>query len=155
MTKAAHELVLELTLEAPKEKVFRCWTEPDLMKQWFAPKPWTVSKVEVDLRPGGSSLVVMRSPEGQEIPNPGVYLEIVPNRKIVFTDAYTPGWIPKDGEAFMTAELTFEDAGPGRTKYTAKSRHWTADAKARHAKMGFQEGWTICAKQLEELAKTL
>lgn len=46
------ELVLDLTLNAPREKVWRCWTEPELMKQWFAPAPWTTPRVEIDLRPG-------------------------------------------------------------------------------------------------------
>ena len=73
------ELVLERIINAPREKVFKAWTDPELMKQWFAPKPYTTPRVENDVRPGGSSLVVMRSPEGQEIPCPGVYLEVVPN----------------------------------------------------------------------------
>ena len=75
MTAPIHELVLELILDAPKEKLYRGWTEPELMKQWFAPKPWTTSHAETDVRPGGASLVVMRSPEGQDYPNPGQYLD--------------------------------------------------------------------------------
>lgn len=155
MNIAKHELVIELTLDAPKEKLYRCWTEADLLKKWFAPKPWTTPKAELDMRAGGASVITMRSPEGQEVPNPGVYLEVVPNRKLVFTDAFTAGWVPKDGAPFMVGEVTFEDAGPGKTKYIAKARHWTAEAKAQHEKMGFVPGWTMCARQLEELAKTL
>src|SRR5690606_3061016 len=83
-----YELVLEKIINAPKEKLYRCWTEPELMKKWFTPKPWTTVKVERDLRAGGACLVVMRSPEGQEFPNPGIYLELIPNQKIVFTDAF-------------------------------------------------------------------
>ena len=67
-----HELVLERVLDAPREKVWRCWSEPDLLKRWFAPRPWTVAHADIDLRPGGASLVTMRGPEGQEIPCPGV-----------------------------------------------------------------------------------
>ena len=155
MTAPKHELALELILDAPKEKLYRGWTEPELMKQWFAPKPWTTPKVDVDVRPGGKSSITMRSPEGQEFPNPGQYLEIVPNRKIVFTDAFTGSWVPKDGAPFFVGEVTFEDAGAGKTKYTAKARHWTEEAKAQHEQMGFIPGWTQCARQLEELAKTL
>jgi len=150
-----YEMTLTRVLDAPAEKLFRCWTTPELIKQWFAPKPYATSVAEVDLRPGGASNVVMKSPEGQEIPCPGQYLEVVPNRKIVFTDAFTGNWVPKDGAPFFVAEVTFEDAGSGKTKYTAKARHWTAEAKAQHEQMGFIPGWTICAKQLEELAKTL
>ncbi len=150
-----YELVLEKVLDAPKEKLFRCWTDPELMKKWFAPRPWTTSKVERDLRPGGGSLVVMQSPEGQEYPNPGVYLEIVPNQKLVFSDAFTAGWVPKDGAPFFVAEVTFEDAGNGKTKYKAVARHWTKESCEQHAQMGFHEGWGQCAQQLEEVAKTL
>lgn len=151
---AEHELVLTREIAAPRANVYRCWTEPALLKQWFAPKPFSVASVESDLRPGGGSTVVMRSPEGQEFPNPGIYLEIVPNERLVFTDAFTPGFIPA-GEPFMVAVITFEDLPGGKTKYTAKARHWNAAAKAKHEQMGFHQGWGLCADQLEALAKTL
>ncbi len=149
-----HELVLTRVIDAPREKLFRCWTEPALLKQWFVPKPWTIAKAEVDVRPGGSSLIVMRSPEGQEMPNPGVFLEVVPNERLVLTDAYTSAWVPS-AKPFMTAIVTFEDLGGGRTRYTARARHWTAEDRATHEKMGFHEGWGICADQLAALAKTI
>lgn len=154
MSDRANELVLDLTLDAPREKLFRCWTDPALLKQWFVPRPWTIAKIEQDLRPGGVSLVVMKDPDGNEYPNAGVFLEIEPNRKIVFTDAFTSGWMPA-GKPFMVAEVTFEDAGAGRTRYRAVARHWTEEATQEHVKMGFHEGWKATALQLEELAKTL
>jgi uncharacterized protein YndB with AHSA1/START domain len=147
------ELVLERTIDASPEKVYRCWTEPELMKQWFAPKPWSTPRVQTDVRPGGSSVVTMRSPEGQDFPCLGVYLEVEPNRRLVFTDAYTSGWEPS-AKPFFTAVLTFEDIG-GKTKYTARALHWTAEDREAHEKMGFHEGWGTCADQLEELARTL
>jgi uncharacterized protein YndB with AHSA1/START domain len=107
----------------------------------------------LDLRPGGSSIITMRSPEGQEFPNSGVYLEVVPNRKLVFTDAYTSAWAPSE-KPFFTAILTFEDED-GKTRYTATARHWNTDDKTAHEKMGFHEGWGTCAAQLEALAATL
>lgn len=146
-----HELVLERTINAPPEKLFRCWTDPELMKQWFVPKPWTIASVETELRPGGKSCVTMRSPDGKEFPNRGIYLEVVPNKKLVFTDAYTSAWVPSE-KPFMTAIVTFEDLGAGKTKYTARARHWTAADKEAHEKMGFHQGWGACADQLAELA---
>jgi len=104
-----HELVLTRLLDAPREKLFRCWTEPALLKQWFAPRPYTTPVAEVELRPGGRSFMMMKSPEGQEIPCPGTYLEIVPGRRLVFTDAYTGDWMPREGKPFMTAIISFED----------------------------------------------
>ncbi len=150
---ANHDLVLTRIFDAPPEKVYRCWTDPALMKQWFVPKPWSLSKVETDVRPGGSSLIVMRDPEGKEFPNHGVYLEVVPNRKLVFTDAYTKAWKPS-AKPFMTATVTFEPDG-NRTRYTATASHWTAEDRETHEKMGFHEGWGKCADQLAELLKTL
>ena len=91
---ADRELVLTKRLEAPSGKVWRCWREPSLLKQWFAPRPWTASHAEMDVRPGGKSLVVMRSPEGAHYPNPGVYLEVVPDKKPVVADAYASAWQP-------------------------------------------------------------
>lgn len=146
------ELVLTRIIDAPREKVFRAWTDPETMKKWFAPLPWTTPHIEVDLRPGGRSLVVMRDPDGNDYPNPGVYLEIVPNERLVFTDAFTEGWVPS-GKPFMAATLTFEDTGDGRTKYTAVARHWTVEDREAHEKMGFHQGWGQCADQLEALLK--
>ncbi|MBO9377457.1 polyketide cyclase [Sphingomonas histidinilytica] len=148
-----HELTLTRLIDAPREKLFRCWTDPELIPQWFCPPPWGVSKAEVDLRPGGSSLIVMRGPDGQEMPNPGVYLEVVPNEKLVFTDAFTRAWEPSE-KPFMTGILTFADEA-GKTRYTAIVRHWTAEDKAQHEAMGFHEGWGIATDQLEALAKRI
>lgn len=149
-----HELVLERVMDVARDKLFRCWTERELLMQWFCPKPWTVSHAEIDVRPGGSSLVVMKSPEGEEFPNPGVFLEVVANERIVTTDAYTSAWVPSD-KPFMTAVVTFEDLGDGRTRYVARALHWSEQDKAAHEAMGFHEGWGKAADQLEELAKSL
>lgn len=145
-----HELVLTRHIKAPRRNLFRCWTEPALMKQWFAPQPYIVTVAETDLRPGGAILIVMRGPDGSEIPCPGVYLEVVPDRRIVCTDAYTSAWVPST-KPFMTTIVTFEDEAGG-TRYTARALHWTAEDKAAHEKMGFHEGWGTCADQLAALA---
>jgi uncharacterized protein YndB with AHSA1/START domain len=150
---AQHELVLDRLLDAPREKIWRCWTEPQLLKQWFVPKPWTIAAVDVDVRPGGTSNITMRDPDGNEYPNAGVYLEVVPNEKLVFTDAFTEAWVPSQ-KPFFTGVLTFADEG-GKTRYVARARHWTAEDREQHEKMGFHEGWGQCADQLEELARAL
>jgi len=144
------ELVLTRLMDAPPDKVYRAWTEPELVKQWFAPAPWTIARAEMDVRPGGASLVVMRSPEGNEMPCPGVFLEVVPNRRLVFTDAYTGAWQPS-AKPFMTVIVTFEDEG-GKTRYAARALHWTVDDREAHEKMGFHQGWGQCADQLAAVA---
>ena len=150
---AQHELVLTRLIDAPREKLFRAWTEPELMKQWFCPRPWTTPVIETDVRPGGSSYILMRGPDGTEMPNRGVYLEVVKNERIVFTDAYTSAWVPS-AKPFFTGIITFEDEG-GKTRYTARARHWTREDRETHEKMGFHEGWGACADQLAELVKKI
>ena len=147
------ELVLTRLIDAPRENVYRCWTEPALLKQWFAPKPYETPVVEVDVRPGASSLFVMRGPDGQDMPNRGVYLEVVPNERLVATDAFIEAWQPSE-KPFMTMILTFEKQGD-KTLYTARVRHWTAEDREAHEKMGFHVGWGICTDQLAALAATL
>ena len=150
---ADRELVLTRIIDVPADKLFKCWTTPERLHEWFCPKPWTVSHAEMDIRAGGSSLIVMRGPNGEEVPNPGVYLEVVPNKRLVFTDAFTEAWKPSD-KPFMTGILTFADEGEG-TRYTATVRHWTIEDREVHAAMGFEQGWGIATDQLAALAATL
>jgi uncharacterized protein YndB with AHSA1/START domain len=147
------DLILTRIIDAPREKVFRAWTEPSLLKQWFAPAPFTTPTVETDVRPGGTSLIVMKGPDGKEFPNRGVYLEVVKNERLVFTDAFSKAWDPSD-KPFMTVVLTFEDLG-GRTQYTARVRHWSVADRETHEKMGFHQGWPMCTEQLAALVLTL
>lgn len=147
------ELVLTRVIDAAPQTLFRCWTEPELLMPWFTPEPWRTVEAELDVRPGGASRIVMRSPEGEEVPNLGVYLEVAPGRRIVFTDAYGAGWVPS-AKPFFTGVITF-DPVEGGTLYTARARHWTVEDARRHAEMGFHEGWGRCAEQLAAFARTL
>jgi uncharacterized protein YndB with AHSA1/START domain len=147
------ELVLTRIIDAPRAKVFRAWTDPEQLKQWFAPLPYTTPVAELDVRPGGANFIVMRSPDGQELPNRGVYLEVVENERLVVTDAYTRAWEPSE-KPFMTVILTFEDVG-GKTRYTARARHWTVADRERHEQMGFHQGWGQCTDQLAALVAKL
>ena len=148
-----YELTLSRLIDASPEKLFRAWTEPELIKQWFTPRPWTTPVVEVDVRPGGCSYFVMQGPNGERFENRGVYLEVVKNRRLVFTDAYTSAWQPS-GKPFMTAVVEFAPEGDG-TRYSARVFHWTEADRAAHEKMGFHEGWGKATDQLEALVATL
>jgi uncharacterized protein YndB with AHSA1/START domain len=147
------ELVLTRLIDAPREKLFKAWTDPELLKQWFAPLPYTTPVAELDVRPGGANFIVMRGPDGNDMPNRGVYLEVVENERLVFTDAYAKAWEPSE-KPFMTVALTFEDEG-GKTRYTARVRHWTVADREAHEKMGFHQGWGQCTDQLEAIVAKL
>lgn len=153
-TTEGRDLVLTRIIDAPPAKLYRAWTEPALLTQWFAPLPWTTPRAELDVRAGGASLVVMRGPDGTEFPNRGVYLEVVENERLVFTNAYTNAWEPSD-KPFMTVILSFEAMDGGRTRYTARVRHWTIEDREAHEKMGFHQGWERCADQLAALVATI
>jgi uncharacterized protein YndB with AHSA1/START domain len=148
MTDASLELSVTRYIAAPPETVYHVWTER--LEEWFAPKPYTTRIIEHDLRAGGRSALIMAGPDGEMPPMEGVFLEVIPNRRIVTTDAYRAGWIPQT--PFMTAITTFETEGQG-TRYTAVARHWTREAKQQHEAMGFVEGWGKVAEQLAALCE--
>lgn len=145
------DLVLTRDINAPRDVLYTCWTTPEHLVHWFVPKPHRVTACTLDVRPGGKCNTTF-DVDGTIMENNGVYLEVIPNQKIVFTDTYTEGWKPNP-EPFMTAILTFEDIGEGRTRYTAVARHRTAEAAKSHAEMGFHDGWGTVADQLEAYAQ--
>lgn len=141
-------------IAAPRGIVWRCWTEPDLHKQWYCPKPWYVSQVEHDLRPGGKSRIVMNGPNGEVHDNIGQFLEVIEGERLVFTDAFDGNWRPA-GRPFLVGVVHLEDAPGGQTKMTWSARHWTEAVRDEHLAMGFEQGWNAAADQLEELVATL
>lgn len=141
------------TLAAPRHLIWQCWTDPKHIPHFFIPAPHRVTGVDIDLRVGGRFNTTFEV-EGNVIANQGVYLEVVPQQKLVFTDAYCEGWKPAP-EPFLTAILWLSDAPGGGTTYTAIARHRSAEACKTHADMGFFDGWGTVATQLENYAKGL
>jgi len=132
------ELRLTRIIDAPRERVFSAWTQH--LPEWWGPHGMTTPVCEMDLRPGGVFRTVMRAPDGTEYRTRGIFAEVVPNERIVFTDAFDAGWIPHPA-AFFTAIVTFEALPGGRSRYTARALHWTTENCERHEKMGFHQGW--------------
>ena len=156
------DLVLERTLEAPVELVWKAYTDPEHLKRWFAPRPYEISEIELDLVPGGVFRIRMTGPDGFDTGhgNPGCVLEVIEGKKLVWTSALGPGYRPNEAgegcESFpMTAVITFADAGDGKTLYKAVALHKDMADKETHEKMGFHDGWGTTAGQLEDLAKSL
>lgn len=147
------DLVLERRVSAPPRLLWRAWTEPQHLIPWFCPRPWRTTHCEIDLRPGGQFRTIMRGPAGEEFVNVGCYLEIVPERTLIWTDALRPGYRPSR-EPFMTAMLFLEPDGTG-TKYTAYALHANPDKRKEHEAMGFHEGWGTVLDQLVEYTKSM
>ena len=120
------DLSFTRTVDVPPELVWKAWTTPDHLKKWFTPAPWKTVHVEVDLKPGGKFHTVMESPEGQRFPHTGCYLEVIPNRRLVWTGALQPGYRPTNVTPEMqfvfTAIIELEPHGSG-TRYTATVMH--------------------------------
>jgi uncharacterized protein YndB with AHSA1/START domain len=150
---AEHALTLERILPVSRSNVWRCWTDPTLLVHWFCPKPWGVSEAVMDLRSGGRFFTHMVGPNGEQVPNDGVYLDVVQDTKLVFTDAFQVGWVP--AKPFMVGEITLQDTAEGHTHYTARALHWSAEDKAQHEAMGFHAGWGLATDQLLALAQSL
>jgi uncharacterized protein YndB with AHSA1/START domain len=159
MTFTPHALDAELDLELVRETdvapelVWRAWTEPELLVQWFTPKPWETPVAEVDLRPGGKFRTVMRGPDGEENDNQGCFLEVVPNQRLVWTAALAPGFRPQPGPLPFTAIIELERTAAGGTKYRAIAMHQDPEGRKTHDEMGFQEGWGAVFDQLVELMR--
>ncbi|HEY9645218.1 MAG TPA: SRPBCC family protein [Chroococcidiopsis sp.] len=155
------DLVLERIVDVPPELVWAAWTTPEHLKQWFTPAPWQTVDCEIDLRPGGIFRTVMRSPEGQEFPGTGCYLEVIPNQKLVWTSALEPGYRPvslpagsSDDTFLFTAIIALEPYEQG-TKYTAVVIHSDEAGCQKHREMGFHDGWGKSLDQLVAYMKAL
>ena len=150
------DLSFTRVVNVPRALVWRAWTEPALLKPWFCPMPWKTIDCEIDLRPGGLFHTTMQSPEGLEFPNAGCYLEVVPQEKLVWTNALLPGYRPNqpaatcgsaDVDFLFTAMVELADVAEG-TRYTATVMHADEAGCQKHATMGFEAGWGAALDQL-------
>jgi predicted 3-demethylubiquinone-9 3-methyltransferase (glyoxalase superfamily)/uncharacterized protein YndB with AHSA1/START domain len=149
-------LTLELAREiaAPRQALWRCWTDPELLKLWFCPKPWFVSEAEIDVRPGGRMNTVMNGPDGERFENVGMILEVIEGRRLTFTDAFSENYTPRDN-AFMTGYVELTDIPGQGTRMVWGARHANEATRDQHLEMGFEEGWKAASAQLDLLARSI
>jgi uncharacterized protein YndB with AHSA1/START domain len=158
----ALDLLLERVVDVPPHLVWRAWTKPEDLKKWFCPRPWQTVECDVDLRPGGLFRTVMQGPDGERHDHVGCFLEIIENRRLVFTSQLgqdyrpLPEQLPGDDglcqDLAMTAYVTMDPEGGG-TRYRAMVLHRSPDDRKRHDEMGFSEGWSTALDQLVEVAR--
>jgi len=160
--QAEQVLVITRAFDAPRELVWKAWTEPDRFKRWWGPKGFTTPFCKVDLRPGGVFHYCMRSPEGRDFWGKGVYREIVPLERIVCTDSFadeegnlvpaTYYGMSADFPLEMLVTVTFEEI-EGKTKLTLQHALGSVPASERDL---CQQGWNESLDKLAEyLAKAL
>jgi uncharacterized protein YndB with AHSA1/START domain len=139
------------------DHLWRGYTDPVLLMRWFCPLPWRVVECELEPRPGGAFHTVMQGPAGEREDGSGCFLELVPDRRVVWTNALLPGFRPSpvepDGPGFgFTAIVEFEPTPAGGSVYRATVLHRTQADRDRHAAMGFEAGWSAALEQLVALA---
>lgn len=155
------DFVISRVFDAPRDMVFRAWTEPKQLARWWGPKMFSAPTCEADVRPDGAYRIVMRSPDGVEYPMRGVYVEVTENERLVYTadiSGHPPEWEAEfqkhAGKSQPVGEIlniiTFEEQGAG-TKLTVRMRFGSAAVRDAMVKMGMNEGWSSSLDRLTEL----
>lgn len=142
------ELTITRVFDAPRELVFKAWTDPRILAQWWGPKGFTNPVCELDVRPGGAILIHMRAPDGTVFPNKGVFHEVTPPERLVFS---TYAFEDENGnpglEDFNT--VTFTEQG-GKTTVTLHSVVVKSSPEFAEALAGMKEGWNEALDRLAE-----
>lgn len=146
------ELSLTRHIAATPDKVWDVLA--NRQEEWFCPKPWRAKIDRQDRRAGGRCEMTFYGPDGEVMPQNGIYLAFDEGRRFVTTDAVVYG---KDGDLepagpFMVGFWEIEPDGDG-TRFTGRARHWTDEAVERHEEMGFEGGWGVMADQLQALCE--
>ncbi len=143
------------TYNAPRETVFRAWTDAQYLLRWWAPKGFTTPSCTVDLRPGGRFRYCMRSPEGQDYHGQGVYQEIIPNERIVYTDSF----VDQEGNLVPATHYGMSPETPAETRVTVTFEDEREGTKVmlRHEiprtlpeREDMRQGWTQMFERLAE-----
>ena len=146
---AKREVVITRVFDAPARVLFKAFSTPEHLKRWFGPKGWPLTLCEMDFRAGGRYRFAMTGPDGKQGPPfGGEYLEIVPNRKIVYTNAFE---MP-DTES-MVVTITFdEDEKSGQTTLTIHTLFASVAMRNAHLGMGYEQGLGSMLDQLADVA---
>ncbi|HXN46851.1 MAG TPA: SRPBCC domain-containing protein [Bryobacteraceae bacterium] len=146
---AEREIEITRVFDAPRELVFKAWTDPKHLAKWWGPHRFTIPVCEVDARPGGAIRIHMRGPDGSIYPMRGVFQEFVPPERLVFTNIA----VDNDGNPMIDGLTTvvFEEQA-GKTKLTMRTRGVAVQAYAAAYLGGMEAGWT---QMLEKLAAEL
>jgi uncharacterized protein YndB with AHSA1/START domain len=152
-----HEFELSRVFDAPRALVFKVWTDPRYVASWWGIDGATNPVCELDVRPGGSWRIDMRTPSGVTYPNGGVFLEVVENERLVFSDIpdpKSPAWAGAPPGPLVTT-VVFEDCAPGKTRVSLTVRAGSASDRERVVRQGMREGIGQGLARLERLLRTI
>lgn len=147
------DLVFEKESAVSVEKLWKGWTHPQSLMKWFCPPPWKVTECRIDLKPGGEFFTLMQGPNGEKMENHGCYLEVIDNKKLVWTGMMTAGFRPASSGPMgfnFVAHLHFAKTKSG-SHFKAILMHTSEEDRKKHEQMGFQDGWGIAYNQLAKL----
>ena len=150
------DVVLERFIDAPKHLVWEALTKPEHLKEWYMPKPWgAVANCELDVRPGGIFRIDIASAEGQEFPNLGCFLEVIPMERLSWTSMLFPGYRPAVFDDIpITAIVTMETVGTG-TRYVFTALHRDEADCEKNKASGWQQGTEIALDQFVAHVKSM
>lgn len=145
------DLVFERFIDAPPRLVWEALTNPEHVKEWYMPRPWgRVSRAEMDVRPGGIFSIDIATADGQEFPNLGCFLDVVPMERLVWTSMLFPGYRPAVFDDIpITAIITMQGVGTG-TRYVFTALHRDEADCEKNKASGWREGTEIVLDQLVE-----
>lgn len=143
------DFAIERIIDAPPRLVWEALTKPEHLAEWYMPKPWgRVSHAEMDVRPGGIFSIDITTADGQEVPNLGCFLDVVPMERLVWTSMLFPGYRPAVFDDIpITAIVTMAPAGTG-TRYVFTALHRDEADLEKNKANGFYQGTEIAIDQL-------
>jgi uncharacterized protein YndB with AHSA1/START domain len=152
------DLILERKVPLTTAQLWKAWSDPNILKKWFCPIPWKTIDCEMDLRPGGIFRTTMESPDGEQYPSVGCYLEIDVEKKLVWTNSLLPDYRPNltidlENDFYFTAFIMMNSSpkNPQETNYKIILKHGSKEDCEKHQDLGFQEGWSAALDQLINL----
>ena len=150
------DFAIERFIDAPARLVWEALTTPEHLKEWYMPRPWgRVSRTEMDVRPGGIFSIDIATADGQEFPNLGCFLDVIPMKRLVWTSMLFPGYRPAVFDDIpITAIVTMETVGTG-TRYVFTALHRNEEDLAKNRASGFCQGTEMAVDQFVEHVKAM
>jgi uncharacterized protein YndB with AHSA1/START domain/DNA-binding transcriptional ArsR family regulator len=149
MLESTNDFIVSRFIRAPRHVLWQAWTIPEHLEKWWVPKPMTCKVMSFDPRPSGAFHLLMRDPGGNEMPQTGAFLDIVPGKRLIFTTALTSEWRPANSYLPITAIISMADESGG-TRYETRVLYKNEEERQQLGEMHFESGWSTAIDQLNK-----